>query len=69
MRLMDDFHSIPTTKHWHDKELHGAVITVEASTSAASKVMRLPALEHELEPITTSLCLASNQLGSAQVTF
>jgi len=52
----------PTTEHWHDKELHLSITAMTPFVLTASKVVRLPLLDHELEALPASLCHVGQHL-------
>ena len=58
---------MPAAKQRHDKELHEALVAVEAIAFATGKVVGLPPLEPELKSLSTTLGHVGQPLGSAQV--
>jgi len=43
------------TKHWHESKAHGAIAAMEAVSLTTGKVVRLPPLQHKLEPLSSTL--------------
>lgn len=60
--------SIPTTKIWKNKELHPPNVAMVAIACTTGKIIRLPLLQHKLEPFAGSLCLIRNLHTSCQIT-
>ena len=52
------------TGHWHHKKLHFSKAAMDAIVLPASKVVRLPIFQHELEALPASLCHVGQQLCS-----
>ena len=57
----------PRANDGHDGELHAPDVAVEAVTFAASKVVRLPLVEHELEPLAHALRRVGQLLRLSQI--
>lgn len=58
---------MPTANQWLDGELHESLVAMEAVTFAASKEVRLPPLQPELESFSASLCGVCQSPGLGQV--
>nr|GMD02636.1 hypothetical protein Iba_chr06aCG1220 [Ipomoea batatas] len=56
-----------TAHHRHDSKLHGAIVAVEALFLSAGEVVRLPFLQHVLEPFSAALSRLGQLLPFAHV--